>query len=1141
MSGSNNYTEEEVAARTEELQSGTVVVDRNTVQQATDIVSSIQDLIFRSINADVDSVYYFLKLLVNRHVLIASKILSNIDLLDRYAPVARQEDPQPDTTKLTRLIEISEELEFAGPGQREVLLAEFTRVTEALASSSVTPGGHLNAGISPSYAKEQSLALAAETAFLIEVLEKEIPYFLNGISNYSSANFETVSFDTQAKKAKAILSGHEGNPDLSGAILDSVVLASLLTQKKETKRDITIPKYEGVVTTLPGTSAELLGGTDPFILQETAAVEVEVNGVTGTTADISGDKSNSPSIEVFLNQGMFVRTEAGVLHEGVSGFQPVVGYQDFSSTGRIDGNALDQNNAAVETLPYLKAPTRPSTGWAPGGAGYQNRINVHTSVHNNGLDIPISCFDDGVTGDLINFSKVPHSPHVITPQPFPDGIETTFVFQGTGGVDQPFPHVSEDTQIGIAFIAYSPDAVVYTHTFTPTGTPGAIHGDDGFYQCTVSPGPQSDWSCELNFLTGEVRLHFLSGTAPPSTAVFMVDSYYTNPIFGNVDYESGHIWLKLPFPLTEGAPIVCDYGYYPIGRFCNLDVNVDPITVWSEEPSGSGNWVVNIPIQSQFSRFGLHKDNEFIFDVLPIPSSRDEWVVGPSQLNDMLRDSDVNGSDISIENTLDHGGYYKYRFNSLTSGSMSRLCFPQYETAKINPSPFGPTWLPGSEPSTVNQAISALYAVQGERFGKDTLFSELVTDLSSTEPGEGVDVDCPYKSTVSGEDVINIMFGVAPSIDGTKFEPTVLPDNFEIGDDIKVRWSPGLSTLSRPSRVFHTKIISLAPLHGDPADLEKVTGTVLEVNRPLSLPVDESSSETLVSPLSSSGGDWEFDASRSKIRIKSQSQEANSALSVLSITGSGLGFSDSQTASGFSTNILLAKVDLHGDYPRAGYEIHPNDVILEKFSPGSGVTLRPIGRVVSVSGDSLSFEVLGEPTEYPYSEIKIVALGWFRYTVMREKLSGALGTLSKAITDNSIVKSANVFVQSGSGQGQYMTSLFEFRTAIDLVRNAYLGYDSHVVKSAEQLLNTLKQERLTLPLSMLMTAQFNKVAEITVAEVSEQMSIDNLLSQAFDLLGGNSAFFDVSYTQDVLNDYYERGEDGNYPNEPNIDTSGDLL
>ncbi|MAP20882.1 MAG: hypothetical protein CL582_08080 [Alteromonadaceae bacterium] len=978
MSGSNSYTKEEVQARVEQLRAGAITLDRNKVQSATDLVTGVQDLIYKTLNSDVDSVYALLKLLANSHIILASKILRNLDLLERYAPVSRQADPTPDSDKLTRLIEITELLEFAGAGEREALLREYTQVTASFANSSVTSDGFKNSGISPTYARGQSVILAEETEFLINTLIEKIPNFQNALSEYSHSSLEPLSLGSQAKKATGVLKGYENDEDLSSAILDSVIFSSLLNSRVASKRDITTPKFEGTVETLPGVSAELYGGTKPFIIQDSAS-SAAFTVDSSSSATVSGAQSDAAELVISLSPELFsARGDYGELFTQTTANSTAL-QKWFSSSG----SGVDDLGNPVITIPYLRSSVRPA-GAAPnyvGGVAVNFSYWTWTGASPTGPSVDISCVDNGVDGTLI----------------------------------EP-----------------------------------------------------------------------ISGTA-----------------YGTVDYESGHILVKMPFPATLDSSITCEYGYYPLGTLQTVD-----ITPGAYPPTMTGFGFVGAYSENTLTTETLAGISSSIpYSPAGVPS---DWVTSAAKLGDLIQATGPSGWGFSHEVS---GSNHEFAFSSSSRGSVARVAFPNYSSAELNTaSPFAPTWT--TNPTSLNQAIAMLYSSHGERFGADTQFSGITSSDAS------VSLTCPENTLFKNVPITAITdIGATLAIDLAKY-------SLSVGDSLRVRFDGTGTGLSRTTGSFHTKVVGI--------DLGEDEVTV---SPPVSLPLDDGSVGLLTT-----NGTWTCDISRSRVLVRSGSTAASSSLSVGSVVGGGLGFAVTDAATGFS-NVIKLLVDTHGTRPRDGYEIHPNDIVLESYVESDNTTLRVLGHVLSVNGDEITISLVGntQPKVYPYGTLKIVSLGWYRFMEVGRPLDVGLAALKLAIEKGSLLKSTAVFAESGSGQAQQMSLLNSLKAAVDAVRHAYLGYSAHTVRTVDELLATLKQERLTLPLDMLMTARFGDLADMGVAEVSDQGNIDNLLLAAFDQLGGETDFFEVTYNADPTGDYFNRGPDDNYEADVFVENAGDLI
>jgi hypothetical protein len=263
------YTSDEFQSSVDKVSPKLEGVVRGAEQSADDIVDSIKDYIYRSINSDIDSVYAIIYLLRNKEIIACTEALGSLSDMLELLPSALSEPTSANTAAAEEMADLIEELEFAPGGLRSELVSRIQALAQVMAQNNKTPSGKIATGTSKESARSGIRALASNLSVLIESIKINGDGFLEAIRSYMLADFESVSASHQARKAYNAVEGHihEG-ADAQQLMLDAAVSASMVKQASEPKRDITRPKYEGPVITLPGVAAELYGGTDPLILQD---------------------------------------------------------------------------------------------------------------------------------------------------------------------------------------------------------------------------------------------------------------------------------------------------------------------------------------------------------------------------------------------------------------------------------------------------------------------------------------------------------------------------------------------------------------------------------------------------------------------------------------------------------------------------------------------------------------------------------------------------------------------------------------------------------------------------------------------------------------------------------------------------------
>ena len=248
---SGKFTESEVTRKLEQLVPSHVTLDRRTLVSGDAIVDSLKDKIFKTLNADVDTVYHLIGLFSRNQISICAKIINELDNLDRFSAVSQQETPTADRAKLDDLLAIAEELLVAGPGRRKSLLVKFKNLSKSFAASSRLPDGQVSVGVDPASARRLSIISATNVASYLSSLTENMEFFVGAVSSYGGADLGAASASTQISSAHQTLSRRLASRDanLSEAVLEAAVLSTLLSKSNE-KIDITSSKYDGVERSL---------------------------------------------------------------------------------------------------------------------------------------------------------------------------------------------------------------------------------------------------------------------------------------------------------------------------------------------------------------------------------------------------------------------------------------------------------------------------------------------------------------------------------------------------------------------------------------------------------------------------------------------------------------------------------------------------------------------------------------------------------------------------------------------------------------------------------------------------------------------------------------------------------------------------
>ena len=87
------------------------------------------------------------------------------------------------------------------------------------------------------------------------------------------------------------------------------------------------------------------------------------------------------------------------------------------------------------------------------------------------------------------------------------------------------------------------------------------------------------------------------------------------------------------------------------------------------------------------------------------------------------------------------------------------------------------------------------------------------------------------------------------------------------------------------------------------------------------------------------------------------------------------------------------------------------------------------------------------------------------------------------------------------------------------MRSQYLNYDAHIVNTADGLLQYFRQEKTGAVTELLEKCDFAGIANLTPATLSARSSVEQLMSEASNLLGGDMTYWHQDEGLDLTNDY----------------------
>lgn len=259
------YTPEEIEQRVLAALPPLVVVDRRRQTDGEDLILSIQDIVGRTLNADIDAVHYLVGLQAQNLVTLCGKILVALNNLERQAIAASQETPTADS-KIQDLSDLMREIQTSGKDVRPQLVARFDAVAAEYARSGVERSGRVTTGIHPAIARETASFLLADLQRYLSELSDNIPRWTGWFQNYASFDVTSATERRTAQYGAALLSRHFDLPSdqQSEGVIDALVVAAML-QFSVARLDVLQNKYLGnpTFTTKPAAGEDVRSFTLP--------------------------------------------------------------------------------------------------------------------------------------------------------------------------------------------------------------------------------------------------------------------------------------------------------------------------------------------------------------------------------------------------------------------------------------------------------------------------------------------------------------------------------------------------------------------------------------------------------------------------------------------------------------------------------------------------------------------------------------------------------------------------------------------------------------------------------------------------------------------------------------------------------------
>lgn len=359
------FTQADIARRIQQLTLPVTALDRSVVQDPELLLEGVKELIFRTLNADVDTVYYLMNMLALRNSRRTASILTWVDNLRdnaKYALIGSVSgDPSyvPEVADLFGQLSVSENADEAA-----LLQGRLTAKVSEFKQSIRTSTGASLLGKTPGAARREMAEDIANVLAELRVLHTQVDQFVYAPSEYMQVPYAVSSRYRQAQAAESAMAGHRNTPEseLQYAVLDAAISLALVGQRTSQRREIRTYKLEGVATNVAGDSASLDGGTLPIPLTApgTAALAIGALAAVGTVSAVASDK---PALSWPIPASLVRSGETGTL---------------ITFGGGSPGLDLRSAGGGDEPLPWLKNYVVPGsvTIYLTVDDGFGNPVNV---------------------------------------------------------------------------------------------------------------------------------------------------------------------------------------------------------------------------------------------------------------------------------------------------------------------------------------------------------------------------------------------------------------------------------------------------------------------------------------------------------------------------------------------------------------------------------------------------------------------------------------------------------------------------------------------------------------------------------------------------------------------------------------------
>ena len=359
------FTQEDIKRRIRQLTLPVTALDRGAVQDPEMLLEGVKELIFRTLNADVDTVYYLMYLLAARNRSRSSTILGWVDNLRENARYALLEDVSGDPSYVSEVSALFSQLSATENADEAALLhAQLTTKVSEFKQSIRTKTGASLLGKTPGAARSEMTDDMSNMLAELRALHTQVDQFIRAPEEYMQVPYEVSSRYRQAQAAEHAMGGHKNTPssELQYAVLDAAISLALVEQRTSQRREIRTHKFEGTATNVAGDAAALDGGTLPIPLTapDTATLAVGAAAAVGT---VSAPASDKPELSWPIPASMVRSSETGTL---------------LTFAGGSPGLALWSSAGGDEALPWLKNYVVPGsvTIYLIVDDGFGNPVNV---------------------------------------------------------------------------------------------------------------------------------------------------------------------------------------------------------------------------------------------------------------------------------------------------------------------------------------------------------------------------------------------------------------------------------------------------------------------------------------------------------------------------------------------------------------------------------------------------------------------------------------------------------------------------------------------------------------------------------------------------------------------------------------------